>query len=179
MTWRSNLAYRMRNWAGACTRQQAGRPAQRPCYEGVQLLTNRSSLIRAGAAGAVALGAAAAFAVPASASVTPAPAAVHMGAAVAAAKPNTDLKGSPAKWSPAKLTAPPTKGTCSKTNYSFTVTNDTTKSQTLQYKSGTTKKTLGVLKAKEKGGICAVGSKGAKSDLYVKGSSSVLTVTLS
>jgi hypothetical protein len=143
----------------------------------VQLLTNRSSLIRAAAAGVAALGAATVFAGPASASVTPA--AVHMGAAVAASKPNTDLKGSPAKWSPAKLTAPPTKGTCSKTNYSFTVTNDTSKSQTLQYKSGTTKKTLGVLKAKEKGGICAVGAKGAKSSLYIKGSSSVLTVTLS
>jgi hypothetical protein len=142
------------------------------------LISIKNPLVRAGTAGAVALGAAAVFAAPASASVTPA--AVHMGAqAVAAAKPNTDIEGTSAKWDPTKLTAAPITGTCSKTNYSFTITNKTKKSQTVQYKSGTTKKTLGTLKAGEEAGICATGSKGGKSDLYLKGSSSVLTITLS
>jgi hypothetical protein len=138
----------------------------------------RNPLTRAAAAGAIALGAAAGFAAPASASALPA--AVHLSAAAtAAAKPNTTISGSPAKWSPAKLTAPPVKGTCSKTNYSFTVTNKTKKTQTIQYKSGAAKKTLGTVKAGVKAGVCARGSKGAKSDLYLKGSKSVLAVTLS
>jgi hypothetical protein len=141
------------------------------------LISIKSQLVRAAAAGAIGVAAMAASVAPASAAVH-GPAAVHLAGAVAA-KPNTDIEGSPAKFAPAKLTAPPTKGTCSKTNYSFSVDNKTKKSQTLQDKSGSTKKTIGTLKAGEKAGICLTGSKGAKGTLYIKGSSSTLAVTLS
>lgn len=137
----------------------------------------RNQFVRAAAVGALGVTAMAGFIAPASAAQVAA--AAHMTGVAPAAKPNTNLEGSPAKWSPTKLTAAPVKGTCSKTNYSFSVDNKTKKTQTLQYKSGSTKKLLGTIKASEKAGICATGSKGAKGTFYIKGSKSVLTLTLS
>jgi hypothetical protein len=138
----------------------------------------RHHFVRVAAVSALGVTAMAAFIAPASAAQMTATAAAHMTGA-AASKPNTDIEGSPAKWDPAKLTAPPTTGKCSKTNYSFTITNKTTKSQTVQYKSGTTKKTLGTLTKGEEAGVCTTGSKGAVGTFYIKGATSVLTVTLS
>jgi hypothetical protein len=101
-------------------------------------------------------------------------------AAAAAAKPNTNIKGSPAKWNPAKLTAKPITGTCSAKNYSFSMTNQTKKSQTILYKSGSSgKKTLGMLKKGEQAILCSKGAKGSKTKFFIKGAKSVLTVTLS
>ena len=142
------------------------------------MVSIKSHLVRTAAAGAIGVAAMAGFIAPASAAQR-APAAVHMSGAAAAAKPNTNIAGTPAKWSPTKLTAAPTKGTCSGTNYSFSITNKTKKSQTVQDKSGSTKKKLGTLKAGQKDGVCATGAKGAKGTFYIKGSKSVLTVTLS
>jgi hypothetical protein len=139
----------------------------------------KTQIIRLSTAGALAVVTMAGVVAPASAAQR-APAAVHMSSAVAAkAKPNTNIQGSPAKWSPTKLTAPPTKGTCSGTNFSFSITNKTTKSQVIQEKVSGKKKALGTLKASQKAGICLTGAKGAKGNLYIKGSASVLTVTLS
>ena len=138
----------------------------------------RNQLVRAAAVGALGMTAMAGFIAPASAAQATA-AAAHMTGVAPAAKPNTNIEGSPAKWAPAKLTAAPVKGTCSGTNYSFSVDNKTKKSQVIQYKSGSSKKTLGTLKKGEKAGICATGAKGAKGTFYIKGSKSVLTVTLS
>jgi hypothetical protein len=138
----------------------------------------RNQLVRAAAVGALGVTAMAGFIGPASASQVAATTA-HMTGMAHAAKPSTIIEGSPAKWVPTKLTAAPTKGTCSATNYSFSIDNKTTKSQTVQYKSGTKKKTLGTLKASEKTEVCGSGAKGAKGTFYIKGSKSVLTVTLS
>lgn len=137
----------------------------------------RNQLVRAAAVSALGVTAMAGFIAPASAAQVAASA--HMTSVAPAAKPNTDIKASPVRWVPKTLTAPPTKGTCSATNYSFSVTNKTKTAKTIQYKSGTKKKTLGTLKAGKKGGVCATGSKGAKGKFYIKGSTSVLTVTLS
>jgi hypothetical protein len=138
----------------------------------------RSQLVRAAAVSALGVTAMAGFIAPASASQL-AVAGARMAGPAVAAKPNTNIEGSPAKWVPAKLTAAPIKGSCTKTNYSFSIDNKTTKAQTVQYKSGTTKKTLGTLKAGQKAGVCATGAKGSKGTFYIKGASSVLTVTLS
>jgi hypothetical protein len=139
----------------------------------------RNQLVRAAAVGALGVTALAGFIAPASAAQVAAAAAAHMTGTAPAAKPNTNIEGSPAKWVPTKLTAAPVTGSCSKTNYSFTIDNKTTKTQTVQYKSGSTKKTLGKLTKSEKAGVCLTGGKGAKGTFYITGSSSVLTVTLS
>jgi hypothetical protein len=137
-------------------------------------------LVRAAAVGAVGAAAMAGFVAPASAAQVAAP---HMTAGVAvAAVPNTNIQGSPAKWSPTKLTAASHKGSkCTSKLVSFTITNKTKKSQTIQQKSSTGGKVpVGTLKAGQKGGICILNAKaGAKGDLYIKGSASVLTITIS
>jgi hypothetical protein len=135
-------------------------------------------LARSAAVGALGVATMAGFMLPASASTV---ATAHMaGVHVAAAKPNSTISGTPAKWSPTKLTAKPTTGTCSATNYSFSITNKEKKSEVISYNGGSGAKTkLGTIKAGEKAGICGTGSKGAKADFYIKGSKSVLTVTLS
>lgn len=138
----------------------------------------RNQLVRAAAVSALGVTAMAAFIAPASASQVAATA-THMTGAAPAAKPNTNIQGSPATWSPAKLTAPPATGTCSATNYSFTITNKTTKTQTIQIKSGSAKKTVGKLAAGKNGPICLTGKKGESGSFYLVGSTSVLSVTLS
>jgi hypothetical protein len=121
------------------------------------------------------------FVAPASAAQMPA---VHIGSAVhtAATRPNTNIKGSPATWNPTKLTASPIKKgtTCSGGNYSFSIANKTTKPKTILYKTRTSpKKLLSTLKAGVKLAVCATGPKGAVFKLFIKGATSVLTVTLS
>jgi hypothetical protein len=121
-----------------------------------------------------------AFMTPVSAAQTTTTVRVAAAAWAAATGPSTNIKGSPAKWHPAKLTAPPVIGTCSAGNYSFSIDNKTKKAQTIQYKTGSSaKKTLGTVKAGATEGICGSGSKGASAKFYIKGAKSVLTVTLS
>lgn len=142
-----------------------------------ELVSIKNHLVRTAAIGALGLATTIGFVAPASASQT---ASAHLAGIAAAAKPNTNIQGSPAKWNPTKLTAAPIKGTCSAKNFSFSITNKTSKTQTIQFKSGTGgKKTLGSLKKGQKGAVCATGSKGAKATFFIKGAKSTLTVTLS
>jgi hypothetical protein len=129
----------------------------------------RNQLVRAAAAGALGVAAMAGFIAPASASQV---AAAHTAGAAAAAKPSTDIEGSPAKWVPAKLTIAPITGKCTKTNYSFSIHNKTTKSQTIY--SG---KTTGTLKAGQAVPLC-ITAKSGSFKVGIKGSTSVLTVTI-
>jgi hypothetical protein len=98
---------------------------------------------------------------------------------VAATGPNTKILASPVRWSPTKLTGPPVTGTCSGTNNTFTITNKTTTTKTILVNTGSGKMPLGKLGAGKKAAICGSGSKGAKAKFFIKGSTSVLTVTLS
>jgi hypothetical protein len=143
------------------------------------LVSIKKQLIRAAAVGAVGVATTVGFMGPALA----APAGVHaVGVARVAAKgPNSNITGSPAKFSPTKLTVKPvTKAKCKTTNYSFSVSNVTAKSQTVQVKNGSGAKVpFFTLKPKTAEGVCVTGSKGASGQLFIKGSKSVLTVTLS
>ncbi len=142
------------------------------------LLSIRNSLGRVAAIGMLTMTAAAGFAVPASASVAPLTA--RMAAAPSVTGPNTTIKGTPAAWHPTSLTGPPVSGTCSATNFTFSITNKESVAETILVKVGTNPKTkLGVVKAHTKAAICGSGPKGAKAKFFIKGSKSVLTVTLS
>jgi hypothetical protein len=143
------------------------------------VLSIRNSLGRVSAVGVIAMAAAAGFVAPASAAQVTGVSARLAAVSPAATGPNTTISGSPAKWSPTKLTGPPVTGTCSATNYTFSITNKEKVSETIQYKAGTTKKKLGVVAASTKVAICGSGAKGSKATFYIKGSKSVLTVTLS
>jgi hypothetical protein len=142
------------------------------------LFAIKRHFVRTAVVGALGVTALAGFVAPASAVQVAAP---HMANAPAvAAKPNTNIEGGPLRWVPNKLTAPPTSGTCSSTNYSFSITNRTAKAHEILYKIGTNpKKVLGTLKAHQKAAICDKRAKGSKTKFYIKGSTSVLTVTLS
>ena len=146
------------------------------------MVSIKNQLIRVAAVGAVGVAAMAGFVAPASAGT----ASMHVHAALAGARvavtgPNTVIKGSPAKWNPTKLTGPPVKSgsTCSAKNFTFSITNKKTKAETIQYNTGSGKKLLGTLKAGGKAFVCGSGPKGAKAKFYIKGTTSVLTVTLS
>lgn len=150
-------------------------------FEGeAKVISFKSHIIRVSTTAALAAVAVAGFVAPASAATAGVHATVA-GAHVAAKGPNTNIQGSPAKFSPTKLTAKPvTSAKCSTTNYSFSVSNLTKKSQAVQEKTSTgTKKTLFTLKPKTGEALCVTGAKGAKGQLFIKGSKSVLTVTLS
>jgi hypothetical protein len=137
----------------------------------------RNSLGRASAIGVLAAATMAGFMAPALA----APAAVHLTAAAPAALPNVNVQGSPAKWSPAKLTVKPKSFTeCTTAKEVWTISNKTKKSQTNSYKVGSGKKTtLGTLTAGEKAGVCAQGKAGTKETFSLASSKSTLTLTLS
>ena len=114
-------------------------------------------------------------------SAAPAPS-VHAAIAgiTTSALPNANIKGSPPKWSPTKLTVKPKSFTkCTKAKVAWTITNKTKKTQTVQAKVGSKKETLGKLKAGQKAGLCVSGPKGAKGDFFIKGSKSKLVITLS
>jgi len=136
---------------------------------------------RASAIGVLAAATMAGFVAPALAS--PAPATSHMTMTISsnvapAAKPNTNIQGKPANWHPDKLTVAPVSK-CSATSYSFSITNKSGKSQTIQEKTSSGKKALGTLPAGKKGDICSSGPKGAKGTLYIKSSGKAFTETLS
>lgn len=99
----------------------------------------------------------------------------------ATALPNVTIKGSPAKWSPTKLTVTPKPYTrCTKAKEVWTITNRTKKAQTISVKSGSRpKRVLGKIGAGKKAGVCSRGQKGAKSTFFIKGSASHLVLTLS
>jgi hypothetical protein len=139
----------------------------------------RIKIIRTVAVGSLSMTAAAAVTTPASAAQTHA---IQVAAATRTATtgPNTNIKGKPPKWNPVKLTVPPTIGTCSTSNYSFTIDNQTKTAQTILYKTGkSSKKTLTTLNAGAKDAICVSGPKGSSAKLYIKGATSILTETLS
>jgi hypothetical protein len=98
-----------------------------------------------------------------------------------AALPNVNIKGSPARWSPARLTVKPEHYTrCTTSKVVWTITNKTKKTQTISAKSGShPKRVLGKIKPGHKSGVCSRGPKGAKSTFFIKGSRSHLVVTLS
>ena len=146
------------------------------------MVSIKTQLIRAAAVGAVGAAATAGFMAPASAAS--ASAGMHASLAavnVAATGPNTKILAGPVRWSPTKLTGPPTKAgsTCSGTNNTFTITNKTSTTKTIQVNTGSGKMLLGKLGAGKKAAICGSGPKGAKAKFFIKGSTSVLTVTLS
>lgn len=143
------------------------------------MLSTKNHLVRAAAVAALGVTALVGSMAPASAAQVAAPHLTVTAVAVAA-KPNTNIKGSPAKWNPAELSVKPITGTCSFKNYSFTMTNQTKKSQTILYKTGSNpKKNLGTLKKSEQARLCGKGAKGSKTKFFIKGAKSVLTVTLS
>lgn len=146
------------------------------------MVSIKTQLIRAAAVGAVGAAAMAGLAAPASAAS--ASAGMHTSLAavqVAATGPNTKILGGPLRWSPTKLTGPPIKpgSTCSGTNNTFTITNKTSVTRTILVKTSSGKKVLGKVGAGKKAAVCGTGSKGAKAKFFIKGSTSVLTVTLS
>jgi hypothetical protein len=147
--------------------------------KGTELIAIKKHLVRTAAVGALGVTAVAGFVAPASAASVAAPHLVSAGVAVAAA-PNSNIQGSPAKWSPTKLSVATHKGTkCTTAKVSFTITNKTKKAQAVQEKSGSGKTTIGTVKPGKKAGICVLNaSSGAKGQLYIKGSKSVLIITV-
>jgi hypothetical protein len=147
--------------------------------EEAQVISIKNQIIRVSTAAALAAVAVTGFVAPASAATAGVHATVA-GVHVAATGPNTNITGSPAKWDPTTLTAKPvTSKKCSTTNFSFSVSNTTKKTQTVQDKVSGKKQTLFTLKTKTAEAVCVTGPKGASGMLYIKGSKSVLTVTLS
>ena len=144
------------------------------------MVSIKNQLARAAAVGALGVMTMAGFV--ASASAASASAGMHASLAavhVATAGPNDNISGSPPAWHPTKLTVKPVTGTCTATNNSFTITNKTKVTRTIQVNTGSGKMTLGKLAAGKKAAICGSGPKGAKAKFFIKGAKSVLTVTLS
>jgi hypothetical protein len=137
-----------------------------------ELVSIKNHLARVAAVGAVGVVTMAGFVAPASASTG----SMHVRAGAIAAAPNTNIQGSPAKWSPVKLSVKNFK-TCTATSTSFTITNKTAKAQTIdKTKSGSP---LGTVKAHQKVGVCMTGFKaGAKAHLFIKSSKAELTLAV-
>lgn len=131
----------------------------------------RNQLVRATAVTGLGLAVMAGFVAPASAAPVAASHVGAVGTAATASGPNTNIQGSPATWSPNRLTVETATGTCSTTNNSFTITNTTSTSQTISSAAGSETLTPGQVAC-----ICA-----AQTGTYtvnIDGSSSVLTVTV-
>jgi hypothetical protein len=135
---------------------------------------------------AVAIGAAALFAsggaVQASAASTTG-ASFHMVAApaIAAALPNTNVSGTPAKFSPTSNKVNPItfSGNCTTADEVFTISN--LESKTVTFKAsinGGTAQPFGSLKAHTKAGVCEQGPKGTYFTYSIKGSTSKFKSTL-
>ena len=124
-------------------------------------------------------GSVAGLTVPAAAAAAPSAAAglTHISTA---ALPNANIAGTPAKWSPAKLSVTPKNfTTCTKAKTVWTISNKTKKGQTISFKVGSGKKTtLGTLPAGKKAGVCSKGAKGTVETFFIKGSKSTLKLTL-
>ena len=103
-----------------------------------------------------------------------------MAGVATAALPNANVKGSPARWSPTKLTVTPRNFTrCTARKIVWTITNKTARTQTIEVKTGTApRKTLGSLSAGQRVGVCAKGPAGSRAIFIIKGSRSRLAVTL-
>jgi hypothetical protein len=151
-----------------------------PTAEGAKLFVFRRWLGLASAVGVLSVAGMMGAVTPVSAAATPS-ATVGMTGILAAALPNVNIKGAPAKWSPTKLTVKPKTFTrCTKAKEVWTITNKTKKRQTISAKAGSGPKTkLGTIKAGQKVGVCSKGPKGTKSIFFIKGSKSHLVVTLS
>jgi hypothetical protein len=147
--------------------------------KGVKLFAFRRWLGLASAVGVLSVAGITGLVTPVSAAAAPS-ATVGMAGISTAALPNVNIKGTPAKWSPTKLTVTPKNfTTCTKAKVVWTITNKTKKGQTISAKSGSGPKTkLGTIKAGQKVGVCSKGPKGAKSTFFIKGSKSQLVVTL-
>ena len=141
----------------------------------------KNPLARAITVGVLTLGTMAAVIAPASAAST---ASGTVGAGLAgvavASKPNVNIKGAPAAWSPTKLTVTPKNfTTCTASKVVWTITNQTKKPAVISWRVGTgPKMALGTLSAGQKGGICSKGPAGTKESFSIKGSTSVLHLTL-
>jgi hypothetical protein len=141
----------------------------------------KNPLARALTVGVLALGTMAGVIAPASAAST---ASGSAGAGLArvtvAAKPNVNIKGAPAAWSPAKLTVTPKPfTTCTAAKVVWTITNRTKKPAVISWRVGTgPKMLLGTLPAGQKAGVCSKGPAGTKESFSIKGSKSVLHLTL-
>lgn len=94
--------------------------------------------------------------------------------------PNVNIQNAPATWNPTKLTVQPKAfTTCTASKTVWTITNKTTKAQTLSYSVGSsTRHLLGTLAAGRKAPICSQGAAGTVETFYIKGSSSKLKLTL-
>jgi hypothetical protein len=145
------------------------------------LVAIKSQLARALTVSVLALGTMAGVIAPASAAST---ASGSVGAGLArvtvAAKPNVNIKGAPAAWSPTKLTVTPKNfTTCTASKEVWTITNQTKKPAVLSWRVGTgAKMPLGTLSAGQKAGVCSKGPAGTKESYFIKGSKSVLHLTL-
>ena len=131
--------------------------------------SSRNKIVRVTATGVFTVAAMAGVITPASAAQLPTLLVATTGHP-ATDGPNTNIQGRPPKWNPTKLVITPATGTCTFTNDSFTISNLTSKAQTVLYKTGTSpKKTLGTLQAETKYAICGSGSKGSRIKLFIEG----------
>lgn len=143
------------------------------------MLSVKKRVASAAAVGAFAVTGVAGFITPASAAQAPS-AAAGMAAAIApAALPNVNILA-PAHWSPTSLSVTPKNyTTCTAAKEVWTITNKTKASAVISYRIGSgTRMPLGTLPAGAKGGICSKGTAGTKERFFIKGSKSVLHLTL-
>lgn len=143
------------------------------------MLSITKRLGRTAAVGALALAGIAGSLAPASAAQVSAARTSLTGAALAAL-PNANIQGLPAVWKPTSLSVTPKPfTTCTSAKVVWTITNKTKKAQTISYKVGAgATKPLGTLAAGHKAGVCSKGAAGTKESLFIKGSKSILHLTL-
>jgi hypothetical protein len=140
-----------------------------------ELVSIKNQLARAAAVGALGVLTMAGYEAPASAS-TAGMHATAAGARVAITRPNVNIQGSPAKWSPTKVTAPPTKGRCTAKNFSFSMRNKTATTKSILINTGSGKKPFAKIQAKKAIVVC--GPAHSKAKFFIKGSKSVLSATI-
>jgi hypothetical protein len=135
------------------------------------MISIKSKLAGAAAAGALGVATMAGFIAPASAAQ-----AVSTAAHLTAVGPHTNIVGSPAKWVPNKLTVKPATGRCTKTNNSFSGTNATKKPQTVLVMG----RVAGTLKPGQTKDVCVPKSAaGHTFKAILKSSRAVLTIKVS
>jgi hypothetical protein len=92
----------------------------------------------------------------------------------AGAKPNSDVRGKPARYEPKKLSVLPSHGKCTSANYSFSITNKTAQIQRMTEYGAVAAK----IKPGQKWLFCSSGPKGAKMVFGLRRSGSHLSVVL-
>jgi hypothetical protein len=112
------------------------------------------------------------FMSPASASTVGSARSGIAGVATTTTLPNVNIQHSPATWNPTKVTVQPKNySTCTTAEVVWTITNKTTKAQTISYSVGSSKrKLLGTFRAGTRAGICSKGPAGTKETFFMKGS---------